>query len=126
MALATGGSAVGAIRMRSRPSSCALRIAAEVCMISTEPSGKTARTSRARIASLTFSRILGRRGGKPLGFIERQNHQQARAFSYDQIVADLTCKAGDAIIVSEWGSAAVGATPVGGGRHEHRRAHWRL
>src|SRR6266478_8966394 len=112
------------MRIKSKPRSWALRTAACVGMTSTEPSGKTARTSRARIASLTFSRILGRRGGKPLGFIERQNHQQARAFSYDQIVADLTCKTGDAIIVSEWGSAAVGATPVGRGHHEHRRAHW--
>jgi hypothetical protein len=43
-----------------------------VAMISTDPSGKTARTSRARIASLTFSRILGRRGGKPLGGIIEQ------------------------------------------------------
>ena len=34
-----------------------------VGMTSTDPSGNTARTSRARMASLTFSRILGRRGG---------------------------------------------------------------
>src|ERR1700761_6295093 len=67
MALATGGSAVGAISMRSRPMSCARRTAAGVGMISTDPSGKTARTSFTRIASLTFSRILGRRGGRPLG-----------------------------------------------------------
>src|SRR3954469_17014412 len=67
MALATGGSAVGAIRIRSRPNSCALRTATDVGITSTEPSGNTARTSRARIASFTFSRILGRRGGKPLG-----------------------------------------------------------
>src|SRR5512145_2573119 len=60
MALATGGSAVGAIRMRSRPMSCAFRTAACVGITSTDPSGKTARTSRARMASLTFSRILGR------------------------------------------------------------------
>jgi hypothetical protein len=67
MALATGGSAVGLTRMRSRPNSCALRTAAGVGITSTEPSGNTALTSRARIASLTFSRILGRRGAKPLG-----------------------------------------------------------
>ena len=66
-----GGSAVGAIRMRSRPNSWARRTAASVGMTSTEPSGKTARTSRARMASLTFSRILGRRGANPRGFIER-------------------------------------------------------
>lgn len=36
-------------------------------MTSALPSGNTARTSLARIASLTFSLILGRRGGKPLG-----------------------------------------------------------
>src|SRR5437764_12402983 len=88
MALATGGSAVGAMRIKSKPRSWALRTAACVGMTSTEPSGKTARTSRARIASLTFSRILGRRGGKPLGIIEGQNHQQARGSSYDQIVTD--------------------------------------
>lgn len=35
-------------------------------MISTTPSGKTARTSRTRMASLTFSRILGLRGGNCL------------------------------------------------------------
>src|SRR5229473_103433 len=69
MALATGGSAVGAIRIRSRPISWALRMAAGVGIISATPSGNTARTSRARIASLTFSRILGRRGGKFLGGI---------------------------------------------------------
>src|SRR6266849_1691191 len=63
-------------------------MAACVGMTSTLPSGNTARTSRARMASLTFSRILGRRGGKPRGFIERKNHQQARASSYDQIVTD--------------------------------------
>src|ERR1700761_166746 len=67
MAFATGGSAVGAIRIKSRPKSWALRTAAGVGMISTDPSGKTARTSFTRIASLTFSRILGRRGGRPLG-----------------------------------------------------------
>src|SRR3954466_10176530 len=67
MALATGGSAVGLTRMRSRPNSCALRTAAGVGMISTEPSGNTALTSRARIASLTFSRTRGRRGAKFLG-----------------------------------------------------------
>jgi hypothetical protein len=32
-------------------------------MISTLPSGNTARTSRTRMASFTFSRTLGRRGG---------------------------------------------------------------
>ena len=42
-------------------------VAAGVGMTSTEPSGKTARTSRTRIASFTFSLILGRRGGKFLG-----------------------------------------------------------
>src|SRR6478672_1595268 len=67
MALATGGSAVGLTTIKSSPSSCALRTAAGVGMTSTVPSGKTARTSRARIASFTFSRILGRRGEKPLG-----------------------------------------------------------
>src|SRR5579871_5377578 len=72
MALATGGSAVGAIRIRSSPISCAFRTAAGVGMISTDPSGKTARTSRTRIASFTFSRTLGLRGGKFLGgIIER-------------------------------------------------------
>src|SRR5215210_4743054 len=67
MAFATGGSAVGAIRIRSRPSSWARRMAACVGMTSTDPSGNTARTSRARIASFTFSLIRGRRGGKFLG-----------------------------------------------------------
>jgi hypothetical protein len=38
---------------------------------------------------LTFSRILGRRGAKPRGFIERKNHQRTRASSYDQMVTDL-------------------------------------
>jgi len=36
-------------------------------MISAVPSGNTARTSLTRIASFTFSRILGRRGWKLLG-----------------------------------------------------------
>src|SRR6478735_5760909 len=67
MAFATGGSAVGDTTMRSRPKSLALRMAAGVGRISTLPSGNTARTSRARIASLTFSLIRGRRGGMPLG-----------------------------------------------------------
>src|SRR5690348_17855188 len=67
MALATGGSAVGLTTIKSSPISCALRTAAGVGMTSTVPSGNTARTSRARMASFTFSRILGRRGGYPLG-----------------------------------------------------------
>src|SRR5579871_5435575 len=80
MALATGGSAVGAIRIRSRPMSCALRTAASVGMISTDPSGKTARTSRTRIASFTFSRIFGRRGGKFLGGIIERRKQRAASY----------------------------------------------
>ena len=57
----------GRDKIRSSPISCALRTAADVGMTSTLPSGKTARTSRARIASFTFSRIRGRRGWKFLG-----------------------------------------------------------
>src|ERR1019366_1694082 len=69
-ALATGGTAVGATRTKSRPSSCALRKAAEVGMTSVVPSGKTARTSRARMDSFTFSLRFCLRGGKFLpGYI---------------------------------------------------------
>src|SRR5580692_7993215 len=64
MAFATGGTAVGDTTTRSSPSSCALRRAAEVGIISAVPSGNTARTSLARIDSLTFSRRLDLRGGK--------------------------------------------------------------
>src|SRR3984885_15273858 len=64
MAFATGGTAVGDTTTRSRPSSCALRRAAAVGIISAVPSGNTARTSRARIDSFTFSRRLDLRGGK--------------------------------------------------------------
>src|SRR5204863_7013003 len=67
MALATGGTAVGETRTRSRPISCALRRAAAVGMTSAVPSGKTARTSRARMDSFTFSLRFCRRGGKFLG-----------------------------------------------------------
>src|SRR5258708_7095870 len=48
MALATGGTAVGAISTRSSPISCAFRNAAAVSMISVSPFGKTAPTSTAR------------------------------------------------------------------------------
>src|SRR5579863_3191103 len=64
MAFATGGTAVGDTTTRSRPSSCARRRAAAVGIISAVPSGNTARTSLARIDSLTFSRRLDLRGGK--------------------------------------------------------------
>src|SRR5580658_10253620 len=64
MAFATGGTAVGETTTRSRPSSCALRRAAAVGIISAVPSGNTARTSLARIDSFTFSRRLDLRGGK--------------------------------------------------------------
>src|SRR5262245_64501157 len=63
MALATGGTAVGAIRTRSRPISCAFRSAAAVGMISVSPFGKTARTSRTRMVSFTFSLRACLRGG---------------------------------------------------------------
>ena len=47
-----------------------------VGITSTLPSGNTARTSRARIASLTFSRMRGRRGGKFLdGIIEMKTRE---------------------------------------------------
>ena len=58
---------VGAINTRSRPISWALRKAAAVGMTSVVPSGKTARTSRARIDSFTFSLRFCLRGGKFLG-----------------------------------------------------------
>src|SRR5207253_6909681 len=61
---------------RSRPSSCALRNAVCVGMISVVPSGNTARTSRARIDSLTFSLRFCRRGGRLRGYIV--NHALAR------------------------------------------------
>src|SRR5450755_916476 len=64
MALATGGTAVGDTTTRSRPISCALRRAAAVGITSAVPSGNTARTSRNRMDSFTFSRRLGLRGGK--------------------------------------------------------------
>src|ERR1017187_4461129 len=64
MALATGGTAVGAINTRSSPSSWAFRRAAAVGMISEVPSGNTARTSRARMDSFTFSLRFCLRGGK--------------------------------------------------------------
>src|ERR1700733_5824661 len=64
IAFATGGTAVGDTTTRSRPSSCALRRAAAVGIISAVPSGNTALTSLARIDSLTFSRRLDLRGGK--------------------------------------------------------------
>ena len=63
MALATGGSAVGATKIKSSPNAWALRTAAMVGMISTEPSGNTARTLGERIASFTFSRIISRTVG---------------------------------------------------------------
>src|SRR5260370_10016921 len=63
MALATGGTAVGAIRTRSRPISWAFRKAAAVGITSVSPLGKTARTSRARIVSFTFSLRFCLRGG---------------------------------------------------------------
>jgi len=59
-----GGTAVGAISTRSRPKSCALRRAAAVGITSAVPSGNTARTSRARIDSFTFSLRFCLRGGK--------------------------------------------------------------
>src|SRR5712692_9911324 len=49
----------------------------------TLPSGNTARTSRARIASFTFSRILGRRGGNPLGIIGKSDQKQAQSSCHD-------------------------------------------
>src|ERR1035438_5484942 len=64
MALATGGVAVGAINTRSSPSSWAFRRAWAVGMISEVPSGNTARTSRARMDSFTFSLRFCLRGGK--------------------------------------------------------------
>src|ERR1039458_3915591 len=64
MALATGGTAVGAINTRSSPSSWAFRRAAAVGMTSEVPSGNTARTSRARMDSFTFSLRFCLRGGK--------------------------------------------------------------
>src|SRR6185312_6141614 len=64
------GTAVGAISTRSSPSSCALRSAAAVGITSVVPSGNTARTSRTRIDSFTFSLRFCLRGGKFLpGYI---------------------------------------------------------
>src|ERR1017187_4249233 len=64
MALATGGTAVGAINTRSSPSSWAFRRAAAVGMISEGPSGNTASPSRAPRDSFSFSLRFCLRGGK--------------------------------------------------------------
>src|SRR5713226_7466340 len=78
MALATGGTAVGETRTRSSPISWALRRACAVGITSAVPSGNTARTSRTRIDSFTFSLRFCRRGGKFLpGYMQDQRRDHS-------------------------------------------------